>query len=251
MNRLTKTLLISTILLTGQLHAQDRIFASGNELFCDSHSVPVITTALESYPVLDQAIELVLDIGMVPVPVLLSDLTALDLQTACMIYYAGGASDNESPYVAQTANLLLDAISDGIPLYMVGNGLAFLGRATEDPNWINLTRLDGSPLGNPIGVLTFTNPSHPIFDGPFGTVEPFNVSAFSDRADALGLDEEVLARSPESDIILAYTTDADARVLIQNQQDRFSQWTENEREQFLTLSRNALSWLMDSPSLDP
>ncbi len=153
-----------------------------------------------------------------------------------------GLTDNEVLVFEQ-------AFAAGIPLYLIGDDLAFSHKNLSDqviPIWTELLHLNPGDNFGGGGTVNIVKPSHPLTDGPFGIVPDFTYTEDIDSAMRTKTGEVLLAQSNGWDALLAFENgDTGIRSVTQNfQVTNHPPQSEAPRE---ILFKNAVMWLLTPP----
>lgn len=172
-----------------------------------------------------------------------SSVTFDDLRTYDLViwndqsFQIGGLSNANVDTFVQLFNV-------GIPLYFIGDDLAFSSRnldGSRQAQWRDLIHLNniGNFGGNGL-ILVLAN--HPVTNGPFGSAGSFNYTADPDQATRTSTGEVLLARAGSDDVILAFDDPATcARSVTQNV---MAFGAVSQPDQTKVLFKNAATWLL-------
>jgi len=159
----------------------------------------------------------------------------------------------DSPVIQQIADVMKIAQDNGVPTYYVGQEPAFLNNAGAEPEfmdlWLGLWNLQiASSTSGGEGVVTVTDPTHPVFDGPAGSLIQFNVSGDVDVTRGSNTGEVTIAESATADIVLVEESAVGGRNVTMNTTIAVNQPTA-DRDELALVVRNTVTWLLQSPSL--
>ena len=158
--------------------------------------------------------------------------------------------------IQQVPDLLLAARANGMPLYFLGSEPAnFRNFGNTDEGfefidkWLDLVHMDlASSSNGGQGLVNVLNTSHPIFDGPAGSLTQYTLDNDSDIARGSNTGETVLASTATADIVLVAESDAGGRTVVQNHTLIANEPVVN-RADIEIVFRNTIEWLLDSPSI--
>ncbi|MCZ6871394.1 MAG: hypothetical protein O7G84_18000, partial [Gammaproteobacteria bacterium] len=155
-------------------------------------------------------------------------------------HQGGGLTDND-------VEIFESAFNAGIPLYLLGDDLAFshLNLSPEvSPIWTGLLHLNfGGNFGGD-GTLTVVDSTHPVTLGPFGLITDFSLGIDPDMTNATGTGEVVLGVSSTDDVLLAFEhPGTGVRSVTQN--CMLTMGSAEDQPLRDNLSKNAVAWLLD------
>lgn len=161
-------------------------------------------------------------------------------------WQGGGLTDHD-------VEIFESAFNPMIPLYLVGNDLAFSHVNLSEkvrPIWTGLLHLnDGDNFGGN-GTLTVVDSKHPVTNGPFGLISDFVLGFDPDATDATGNREVVLGVSDIHDVLLTIE-DPDTNVRSVTQDCILAMGSAQDQALRDNLLKNAVAWLLDGPEPCP
>ncbi len=157
------------------------------------------------------------------------------------------------PINREIGRLLLEAEAQGMPLFFLGtepaNFTNINGNEDFVADWLSLVKLQlASSSSGGAGLVTVAETSHPIFDGPAGSLTEFTISEDADVTRGAGSGEQVLASSATADIVVVNESPAGGRTVTFNATFVVFQGNDNEPDVEI-VTRNAVTWLLNSPSV--
>ena len=156
-------------------------------------------------------------------------------------FQVGGLTDND-------VLIFESAFNAGIPLYLLGDDLAFSHvnlSAGVSGIWTGLLHLnDGTNFGGN-GTLTVVDSIHPVINGPFGLITDFALGIDPDATNATGTGEIVLGVSGAHDVLLAFE-DSVTGVRSVTQNCLLTDGAATDQTLRNNLLKNAVAWLLES-----
>lgn len=154
-------------------------------------------------------------------------------------YQSGGLTEKDVRIFKQFHQI-------GKPIYFIGDDLAFSSINLSNEyiqEWTNLIHLSGQNNFSQDYNIQLTNDLHPITNGAYGKVNNFDYGLDIDFAQKTNTGEFILAKTNDSDVILAYDGNP-ARTVTQNclLVQSGSEASVIERKK---LFQNAVCWLLD------
>ncbi len=154
---------------------------------------------------------------------------------------------------AATVDLFEQMEQAGKALYFINDDLATQANALAEPQastWERLTHLvrtsDTGLSGTGSGRVDLAQPLHPVLGGPFGSVQPFDYGADSDRTVATGTGESTLATIKGAPVVLAIEESSGRRTVTQNILAASGYFAPQNVAEAKKLFQNAIRWLLDA-----
>ena len=156
-----------------------------------------------------------------------------------------------------TVDLIEELADDGKSLYFIGDDLAFQADCClaepQAKTWETLTHLERSANSGGFGGagrIELVQPQHPVLNGPFGSVVPFDYTSDSDRTTNTGTGESILATVNDAPTLLAYEAPSGSRTVTQNTLAYNGIFVAASRAEAKRMFQNAVDWLLRAPAND-
>lgn len=203
----------------------------------------------------DAMIAILDDMGLASQLIVGSDFTTEVLDASRLVIFMDFTfrHNADNPTIQQIADVLKLAQDNGVPTFYIGQEPAFLNNAGQNPEfmalWLSLLNLEiASATAGGEGVVTVTDATHPIFDGPAGALTQFNVSGDVDVTRGSNTGETTIAESAAADIVLVEESAPGGRNVTMNTTVAVNQPVA-DRPDLALIVENAVVWLLQSPSL--
>jgi hypothetical protein len=180
-----------------------------------------------------------------------NELVRESVASSDLVIWNGGCCQNAG-LRDSTVLILEEVFQAGVPLYFIGDDLAFsivnLSPAVA-PKWTQLIHLEGTANFGGDGTISIVNQEHPVTNGSFGVVSDFEYPLDPDVASATGTGEVLLAVSGTDDVIVAYedpttgTRSLTQNVMAFEHDVPFGEATMKELERLL---KNGVAWLLQA-----
>ena len=208
------------------------------------------------YPEIDIMRQYLSEMGLSSVVFDQEGLSFQDLESFSLVIWDdlgaqwGGLTDHD-------VGIFKTAFAFGIPLYFVGDDLAFqaINLSTRSlGDWVNLLHLnlgEGGNYSDGNGMVRVINTNHPVINGAYGLVTSYQYWADIDDAQCTGTGEVLLGISGSTDVLLAFEDPvSQVRTVTQNNclvldidltAGELERLTQVERKK---LFQNAVWWLL-------